>query len=299
MPLKDEYGNPICPKGLGSNIYEYDWFSGSQINVMLGDIVIDSAVSINFAVEQSKTPVYGYANQYYAFVADGHVMVQGSLIIAYKESGYLLYPIQRYINNSHLIRAAENYGATEFPNASQSPRYSTDENGNIVNSYKPKDFSLLEAARAAERKRVLEANVEQMKGWEASDRTPRQRRQYNKFWRELSSLPDDQFEDWAETFEDSIWYGSDQSNPLVREKLYSRNIQPGESADEEDVLQHRRADQYPEVDIFITYGDMSRQPNNHTVQKLMDVSFIGQAQSIEISGQPTYERYNFIARNLV
>jgi hypothetical protein len=299
MPLKDEYGNPLGVEGLGTNIYEYDWFSGSQINILIGDTVIDSAVSISFGDTQSKTPVYGYANQYYAFVADGHILVQGSLLIAFKEAGYLLYPIQRTTNNSANIILNQEAGATNIPGSSLSPRYSIDGNGNFVNSYQPKDFSVLEAARAAENKRIMEANVEQMAEWQASGTFPKQQKRFNNVWRQLSALPDDKFEDWAETFEDSLWYGSDRSNPLVRDKLFSSNIKLGEHIEQEDVLQHRRADQYPEMDIFITYGDISRNPTNHTVKKILDVSFVGQSQQIEISGQPVYEVYNFIARNLV
>ena len=96
MPLTDSQGNMITPFKVGSHQYEYDWYTGSQIGVMIGDVLIDNAVAISFSVEQTKTPIYGYANQYYSFVADGHVLVQGSLTIAFKESGYLTWPIQRF-----------------------------------------------------------------------------------------------------------------------------------------------------------------------------------------------------------
>ena len=112
-------------------------------------------------------------------------------------------------------------------------------------------------------------------------------------------MEDDKFEDWAEVFEDAIWYGSDPANPLMRDKLFSNNLEEHQLISQEDVLSHRRADQYPQIDIWITYGDMSRQPVNHTVKKIMDVSFVGQAQTVEVSGEPTYEVYNFFAKNVV
>jgi len=155
---------------------------------------------------------------------------------------------------------------------------------------------------AAERKRVMEANVEQMFEWDqygGPEGDPAKRKEFNKFWRELEALPDDKFEYWAETFEDSIWYGSDQANPFVRDKLFSNNIRKGQDITTEDVLQHRTPDQYPEVDIWIISGDMSHQSSNHTVNKLLDVSFTGNSRTIEVSGQPVIETYQFIARNFI
>lgn len=288
MALRDQNGNYLHPHGIGAFAYEYDWFSGSQIGVMIGDVLIDSAVALSFNVEQTKTPIFGYANQYYTFAADGHVIVQGALTVAFKEAGYLMWPMQRFQERN-------------VQRVYTSPRYSVDNQHNIVNSYDPDKvgYTLTAAAAAAKEKQVMEANVEQMFGWEASGTQPRQNRNYNKFWRELSALSDNGFENWVETFEDAIWYGSDTANPTVRDKLFSRNISDSEMISNEDVLSHRRVDQYPLMDIWIVYGDMSHQPVNHTVKKILDLSFTGQSQTIEINGQPIYEQYSFIARNIV
>ncbi len=300
--IKDEYGNLLGAEHLGENVYEYDWYSGSQISVMFGDIVIDSAVAIDFNVQQSKTPVYGYANQYYSFVADGKVLVQGSLTIAFKETGYLLYPMQRFAEKTAGLSSATAAG-TSYKDYFQSPRFSIDSSGNINNTYEGKGNNpLTEASAAARRKQVLEANVEQVMEWKQASETGEDRfaeQKYNRFWRELGALPDNAFEDYAEAFGDVLWYGSEKANPFVRDRLYSRNVPEGEAISEESLYQHRRLDQFAPIDIWVIYGDMSRHPANHTVKKLLDVSFVGQAQSIEISGQPTLERYDFIAKNLV
>jgi len=306
MALRDNQGNFLHPHGIGSFAYEYDWFSGSQIGVMIGDVLIDSAVALSFNVEQTKTPIYGYANQYYTFVADGHVIVQGTLTVAFKEAGYLLWPMQRFQEKAGIVNSITAAGNDEAlslfrSQLSSSPRYSVDSQGKIINSYNPQEsgYSLAAASKAARRKQVMEANVEQMLGWEETANQNRQNRQYNQFWRELGALPDNAFEDWAEVFEDAIWYGSDISNPTVRDKLFSKNIDKKTQITNENVLRHRRVDQYPQIDMWIVYGDMSHHPANHTVKKILDLSFTGQSQSIEISGQPVYEQYNFIARNLV
>jgi hypothetical protein len=304
MAIRDEQNNLLGAKELGETVYEYDYYSGSQIVIMIGDIVVDAAVATQFSVENSKTPVYGYANQYYTFVAEGKVLVQGSLTVAFKESSYMLYPVQRFVNNFARIQSVSGQEEWQknFPGLSKSPRYSLDAQGNINNTYTPEDYTLTEASNKARHKEVMRANVEQMYSWDyrgGPAGQPRLQQKYNDFWHELGALPDKDFEDYAEVFEDAIWYGSDQSNPLVRDKLFSKDIPSGEFVTKEELLKHRRLDQYPEIDIWIVYGDMTRQPANHTVKKLLDVSFVGQSQVIQIDGQPTFENFNFFARNLV
>jgi hypothetical protein len=303
MPLRDEQGQFITPYGSGSTPYEYDYYSGSQIGVMMGDVLIDSAAHIAFSVQQTKTPVYGYNNQYYTFLADGHVLVQGTLTINFKEAGYLAWPHQRYqerIAGQYLVNTEEDWNRihTELWT---SPRYSIDENGRKINYYNTgkSGDSLTAAAKAATRKRVLEANVEQTFAWQANADTSRQNANYNQYVKELGALPDNEFEDYAEVYEDALWFGSDPANPTVRDKLFSKNLSKREAIQDEQVLSHRRSDQYPPVDIWIVYGDMSRQPANHTVRKIMDLEFTGQSQSIEVSGQPILEQYSFLARNIV
>lgn len=284
MTLRDHRGNFITPPLAGATYYEYDHFSGSQITIMFGDVLMDNIVHIDFMVNQSKTPVYGYANQYYTFTANGKVLVQGSLTVAFKEAGYLFWPIKRF---------RDQMAAGEWT----SPRYGRDKDGRLIKGY---DFNnsngtFTTAAEAAHHHRVMRNNVEQTMEYSSS----RQLNRAGGFWKELAALPDDKFEDWVEVFEDAIWYGSDPANALMRDRLFSGNLPDNMIIEQEDVLSHRRADQYPPIDIWIVYGDMNRPAANHTVKKLLDVSFTGQSQVIEVSGEPTYERYTFIARNEV
>lgn len=52
-------------------------------------------------------------------------------------------------------------------------------------------------------------------------------------------------------------------------------------------------------DIFIQFGDFTNDLSNHTIIKLETVELVGQAMTIESSGAPVLEVYNFIARNWV
>lgn len=294
MSLTDVEGSLLGERGLGSTAYEHDYFSGSQIQVMVGDVLVDTAVHISVQVNQSKTPVFGYANQYYSFLAPGQVIVTGQLVVSFKEAGYFLYALKRF---------------NEFATAGewQSPRYYTDSQG--IFRRRPEDNTDMNTfqtvAAAARRKRTIRANVEQSLAWEVaatngsvSERKQAKRRN-NRFVKSLGALKDDEFEDWAETFEDAVWYGTDIQNSFLRDKVNSKNIKEGFAVEPEDLLSHRRPDQYPDVDLWIIYGDTNNHAANHTVQKILDVSFTGSSKTISVSGEPVYEVYPFIARNLV
>lgn len=286
MALYNHEGKLISTLKAGENVYEHDYYAGSQVLVMIGDILIDDALDVRFNVSQSKTPVYSWANQYYSFIADGYVLVQGELIIAFKETGYLFSALREFAEKA---RAGE----------STSPRVRIDPNSGIMISYSGEEYtSFQEYAKAAARRETIRGNVEQLMEWKRSGSFT-YNKMYHDLYHDLGRLKDDEFEQWAETFEDAIWYGSDTANPLSRDRLNSNNIRADESLSDETVLSHRRADQYPPVDIWVTYGDMSRSSVNHTVKKIMDVSFTGQSQSINSSEGPVVEVYSFIARNLV
>ena len=282
MTIRDPNGKNLGPRDLGSIHYEYDHYNASQIVIYAGDVVIDDAVSIQFDVQQTKTPVYGYANQYYAFVADGHIFVQGSLTIAFKEAGYLLWPIMNHVNQTAQGKLT-------------SPRFTFSEDGSFTQDF-GRSEDLGQNIKKSQHKKFMKSNVEQAF---QQAQSLNYNKNLNRFYRELGAMQDDQFEAWAEQFEDVLWFGADPSNAGARSQLFSNNIEKGEEITKEDVWNHRRADQYPEIDVLISYGDFSKGSHNHTVKKLLDVNFIGQAQTIESSGQPIYEVYNFIARNFV
>ena len=294
MTITNYAGEVIGSSGLGQTAYEYDWYSGSQIQIMIGDVLIDNAVQTNFVVTQNKTPIWGYSNQYYAFAADGRVFVQGQITIAFKEAGYLLSPIVRFQKFNQ---------AGEW----QSPRYSiTDGKFSRQPDNLSPASSFTSLAEEARRKQTMKANVEQMFAWsnQSSNAANQQQKNYararnNNFVKQLGRLKDDEFEDWAETFEDALWYSTDIQNRFLREKVNSKNLKSTDFMDTETILQHRRPDQYPPVDVWIVYGDTSNHATNHTVKKLIDVEFTGSSQEIRVSGEPIYEVYPFIAKNFV
>jgi hypothetical protein len=59
-----------------------------------------------------------------------------------------------------------------------------------------------------------------------------------------------------------------------------------------------RPDTMPAADIFITYGNNPTGSVGSTTKRLEQVSFIGETQQIEINGQPIFEVYQFLARQV-
>jgi len=110
-----------------------------------------------------------------------------------------------------------------------------------------------------------------------------------KMYRDLAALDDQAFEDVAEKFEDFLW-----QKPTTNFDL--NNIVEGSSTGD---LKYRRADQYPQFDIWILYGDISNGAANHTIKKIEGVHVTGQGQTIVADGEPIAEQFQFYARNLV
>lgn len=281
MSIINERGQDIT-SGAGLNVYEADWYSGSQIQVLMGDILIDNAVAISYQVRGDRIPVYGFASEYFTFAAKSPVLITGQLTIAFKESFYLLAPAARFHNRA---QAPDNRLTTPKNRPNNRPGFQ----------------SLEAAAAAARRDDIRYRNIEQTFqavefAKEGKEPPPA------GLIKELGALEDSAWEHLAERFEDSIWYGSDVQSPNTRRELFSRTMSDFETEKIElnEVMKHRRLDQYPAVDIWITYGDMEAPDTvNHTVQKLLDVYFTGEVKEITISGEPVFETYTFIARNRV
>jgi hypothetical protein len=82
--------------GLGSSyaktsesFNKFDFYSGSQITIWFGNILIDDINSIQWSRSQGKRPIYGYASQQFDSVAQGTVIIQGNFVINFRQKGYL------------------------------------------------------------------------------------------------------------------------------------------------------------------------------------------------------------------
>lgn len=71
------------------NLFKFDYYSGSQITVWFGNVMLDDINSIQWTRQQSKRPIYGYASQQYDAVAKGTVIIQGSFVVNFRQAGYI------------------------------------------------------------------------------------------------------------------------------------------------------------------------------------------------------------------
>jgi len=236
---------------LNATSYEFDFFSGAQMSIYIGDIYVDDINTLRFTVTQSKAPIYGYASQYYHTLADGRIFVRGDFALSFKESGYLINVLQNYRQEAPITAKGKQH-------------------------------------------LVLRENIERY----LQKKHERRRTDASKyqFYRDLSALPDETFENIAETFEDKLW----KSGFASEEQFMTPNIPQSRYAySDDDVLIYRRADQYPPFDIWVLYGDISNKAANHTIHKIVGASIVDVTQQISVDGEPIQEAYSFVARNLV
>lgn len=88
-----------------TTIYDQEYFSGSQVNIYIGDVLIDEITSMSFQVTENKRVWYGYGSQIFDAVSKGTILVEGQFSINYKEAGYLHLVLQRYqkLINQHKV----------------------------------------------------------------------------------------------------------------------------------------------------------------------------------------------------
>jgi len=253
----DTHGATLDRRG----IYNNDYFSGAQVAIYIGDVLIDEVTSMSYAVTQSRTPLYGYASRLFDAVAEGNVIVQGQFTINFKEAGYLWLVLQRY---KALVKG-------EFTPFS------------AVKSDKGKYIG--EETVTANIEKVINGNlglpVDQLQelaahasltGFSSSQRAA------GKVGRAENAF---------EMFENRVW------GAPKKENIGSITVDTGMGRHVDDPALNP-------FDIYVAFGDYVGDDNiHHTVQKLEDVYILGQSKQVAIDGLPIQEAYSFIARDLL
>lgn len=250
---------------LNKGEYEFDYYSGSQIGVYIGDILLDDCQHIQFSVGQSKRPIYGYASQYFHTVAAGQILVEGSFTVPFKEADYVIATIARYRDKIPPITSVKRGKRTIYNVAREDiERFMQNEgkNSKQVNRFSGGSPITMSAGGGSNR---------------------------YKLYRDLAAMPDEAFENLAEKFEDVLWKHPETNFDL-------NNIVSSSTVDD---MRYRRADQYPSFDIWVLYGDISNPAANHTIKKIEGVHVTGQGQTLMADGEPIAETYQFFARNQV
>lgn len=254
-----------------TQIYDMDYFSGSQCFLYIGDVWIDEVTSLRYQRTQNKQPIYGYASQLFDDVAAGQVLVQGQFTINYKEQGYLWAVLRRFhnigidgiqkdlahIQDKNKRSKTAKYEQSLLAGGGPTARPVTGSNGTVINR--------------ASIERIANGNVT--------------RQERNDFYQELQgfstfntgSPKDRQFEDIVEAFEDQVWTKSNNGDLNSQIRRIDDNA-------------------FDNFDMYVVFGNYAIPKANHTVQKIIGVHLTSESKAIMIDGAPVQEEYSFIAQ---
>ena len=269
-------------------IYNVEYFSGTQASIYIGDVWVDEITSFAYSVQQSRVPLYGYADELFRDVSKGQVIVQGQFTINFKEAGYLFLILDRYRQvlkgrESVMRGAASPFLASDIVNQVNIERLINGEISVFERNKVLRDLADLNAQSGGQgpiyddfrkKRNELGASFNQGTGATAAA--------------SLGGFASDarqqggvgSAENLFEVFEDAVWQ-------KPQEELDAETRRPDDT-------------RLNPFDIYLTFGDFAGNNSaNHTIQKLSEVHIIGSAKQLVPDGQPIQEVYTFIARNLV
>lgn len=84
------------PEFLPPNTNQGTYFTMTQARMYIGTLFIDELNGLQFALQDNKIPIYGYASRYYDAIAQGKSLVQGQFTINFVSEGYLYVTLQEY-----------------------------------------------------------------------------------------------------------------------------------------------------------------------------------------------------------
>lgn len=96
LPALTPSTNPeFIPPNTGQGTY----FTMTQARLYIGRVFIDELNGIQFALQNNKIPIYGYASRDFDAIAQGKSLVQGQFTINFISEGYLYVTLKDYLTN--------------------------------------------------------------------------------------------------------------------------------------------------------------------------------------------------------
>lgn len=99
-PQKDPY--ELSKPRAEYQLFNSQYFTGADVNIMLGDIRVDEATSLAFQLKEIVTPLFGFSSYTADAFLRGQRTVTGALAINFKDVGYL----HEIMRNAPLIQYA-------------------------------------------------------------------------------------------------------------------------------------------------------------------------------------------------
>jgi len=213
------------------SVFKNEFFSGCDVGIYFGDLYIDEVINLEFSLQETKMPIYGYASYTFDAIAHGARIIQGNFSIVFKESGYLKNIYKCIAREGNNMKIMDQSGALITPSSID----------NFIN-----------AARHATSEEFITLVQQHEQIFWGSEKAKEKKNQPHFSW-----LADNDEESANELLESGF-------------------------------------------NILISYGPLEQDTafKYSTVRTICGVFLTGVTQSIAPSGQPLYETYSFIARDL-
>lgn len=95
---------------------ENPYYSPSQVKILIGDYVVDDAISIQWNVQDQRIPIYGYNDRKYRTTVAGRSIVQGMLEINFRFFGYLTWAMQQIKEDADILETASDVALVKHLN---------------------------------------------------------------------------------------------------------------------------------------------------------------------------------------
>jgi len=83
------------------------YYTPCNVGIYVGGYKVSDAFRVDWDARDSKTPLYGWADETYSAVTNGRKIVTGRLVINYKYPGYLSAAIDEFTRGQNPINEAE------------------------------------------------------------------------------------------------------------------------------------------------------------------------------------------------
>ena len=242
-----------------------EYYSGAQVRVYFGHLLIDEIASIEWAGTSTKRPVYGYASTTFDAVAQGQYLCQGAFLMPFKEVGFL-YAVQQTLSNrsavSQRIIDAIKQQNTQAQTVTVTPIPDT-------GGLSPRVQVSTRVGTSPEGTHRVEQLVTTL--------TP------DDVLEEEATSGGRSFHDLVESLQETIWDApGDTAEPIIRPDAFDVDPTTG-------FVQRG-------FNILVTFGDVNNPQQPSTVKSLIDVHLTGDQRVIATDGNPIFERYTFFCR---
>jgi hypothetical protein len=248
------------------SLHNTEYYTGAQVRIYFGHILIDEIASIEWAGSNTKRPVYGYASTLFDAIAQGQYLVQGTLVMPFKEVGFL-YATQKLLRNQEVYQRKIE-AAVRSGNAGRIGTPGVD-----PQTTPPRATITTEESRFTDGDNVKEERTEEVvTSFTASDLLEQEAERGGQ-----------SFQDLVDALEGRLWDPTQVISQLRR-------------ADEFDLDPSREFIQSG-FNILVTFGDVNNPNTASTAKTLIDVHFTGDQRIVDTGDNLIYEQYTFFCRS--